>query len=100
MLSEILPQETGYRIIHIHFEALSKYTQYSKSIDLFSQSDNEFRTRELRAFCSHNGIILENSAPYSSYQKDAAEIMNKIIQYKMRKLPQGGKVHKILNICI
>jgi hypothetical protein len=60
----------------------------------FVRADNEFRTKKFREFCSSNGIVLENTAPYSSYQNGTAEVMNKIIQYKMRKLLQGGNVPK------
>lgn len=56
----------------------------------FVRADNEFRIKILRAFCSTQGIILENTAPYSSYQNGTVEVMNKITQYKMRKLLQGG----------
>lgn len=58
----------------------------------FVRADNEFRSMKFRQFCSNNGIIIQNTAPYSSYQNGTAEVMNKIIQYKMRKLMQVANV--------
>ena len=73
---------------------LSNLLQISNLLPCFIRADNEFRTRKLREFCSTHGIIIKNTAPYSSYQNGTAEVVNKIIQYKKRKLLHGGNVPK------
>lgn len=59
-----------------HFQSLLQIRNLSIC---FVRTDNEFKSKKFREFCSNNGIILENTAPYSSYQNGTAGVMKKII---------------------
>lgn len=72
-------QKIKLQMLQFQWKAFQNLLQISNLSPCFIRADNEFRTRKLREFCLNNGIILENTAPYSLHQNGTAEAMNKII---------------------
>lgn len=70
-------------------EILKKFNNilslHEKSV-CFLRADNEFDTHILNNFCRSEGIILELTAPHSSYQNGTGENANKILKNKIRIL--------------
>lgn len=57
----------------------------SKSIKRV-RADNEFRTIEFQEFCEQQGILIEYTAPHSSYQNGNVENANKFVKRKLKLL--------------
>ncbi len=57
------------------------------------RTDNEFNTNKIINFCEQNGIILENTAPHSSFQNGVSEKNNQIVQNKIKLMIATSNVH-------